>query len=83
MKAAKLTMFGQFKKELIANGMQAIVREKTIQAIPVKIMESNGQYLYKYQPKEEWIESKKRFNSESQALNAAEKTIEYYWYVGH
>ena len=60
-----------------------IIKTKTIQAIPVEVIESEGKFYYKYKAKEEWIESKKRFNSESQALNAAEKTIEYYWYVGH
>ena len=56
---------------------------KIIQALKVDFVEINGQWTYKVYAGESVIESKKKFNSHGQAENAAEKTIEYYWYVGH
>jgi len=58
--------------------------KKVIQAIPTEIFEENGKFRFRLETnKKGVIVSQKKYNSETQALSAAEKTIEYYWYVGH
>ena len=57
--------------------------KKTIQAIPVEIVEINGLFYYRLTIKEGVRQSWKGWNSETKALMYAEKAIENYWYVGH
>jgi hypothetical protein len=56
---------------------------KIIQACKVDFIETNGYWTYKVYTRTGVIESKRKFNSHGIAENAAEKTIEYHYYVGH
>ena len=58
-------------------------QKRFIQAILVELVEINGKFHYRYETKEGVTTSKKGYYYEGQAFAAAEKAIDYYWYVGH